>query len=77
MDPVIAQLKASGVAVESIDIAESTDRSRMHRVDRIPTVIAVRGQDEIGRIIGVSSEGRIRQLLEKPRDDVRPAPPAR
>ncbi len=59
MQPVIAQLAQQGINVQVIDVDRQLSVAQQHRINGVPTFVAVSGGRELGRIEGVTTADKL------------------
>lgn len=63
MEPIVARLQREGLPVRKVDAGARPDLASRFRVDRFPTFVLVSGGREVSRIVGMTSEQQLRQML--------------
>lgn len=64
MEPVLKQLQAEGYDIRRVDVSHDREPAIRWSVNALPTFIAVRAGNEIGRIEGAATKGRLKALLD-------------
>jgi S1-C subfamily serine protease len=59
MQPLVQQLAAQGVAVQVVDVEQQLAVAQRHQVKGVPTFVALRGSQELGRIEGVTTADKL------------------
>jgi thiol-disulfide isomerase/thioredoxin len=75
MEPVVAQLAAEGYKVRKIDGDQEPDLVRKYRIEGYPTFVALRDDQEVGRVSGKVTAGELKALAEKAGGKSRPSVP--
>ncbi len=67
MKPAFAAVSKSskGVAFQTVDVDRQSSLSDRYKVEGLPTVIAVKNGREVGRLVGLQSEGQLRKFIKK------------
>ena len=74
MSPMVSRLERQGYPIHKIDVDQHRDFAAKYRVTSIPAFVLVVDGKEVQRIVGTTSESRLRQMFAKiPRE----APPAK
>ena len=63
--PIVSKLEREGLPIRKVDVAEERGLADQYQVIRIPTFILIVDDQEVERISGFQTEGRIRQLLAR------------
>ena len=63
MQPVIAELSRTGVAVRTVDVDREPELTQRYSVQQTPTFIVVAGGKELTRLVGIQSIEEIRTAL--------------
>ena len=63
MQPIVQQLAAQGVQVQTIDVDQQLPVAQQYQVKGVPTFIALRGGQEVGRVEGVTTAEKLVGLL--------------
>ena len=73
MSPIVARLKRSGMPIRKVDIEKYPSLTRGYRVQSIPTFVLVVNGKEVDRIVGATSEARLKGLLARIPQQASPA----
>jgi len=63
MAPILAKLKKEGFVVRRVDIDRDRATARRYSIQSIPTFVSIVGGQEKQRIVGLTTEARIRHLV--------------
>lgn len=63
--PLVAKLEREGLPVKSVDIDEQKELANQFRVDRVPTFVLVVDGKEVDRVVGLMTEGELRQMVAR------------
>ncbi len=63
--PIVSKLEREGLPIRKVDVEEERSLAEQYGVDSIPTFILIVNDQEVERMSGAQSEGRIRQMLAK------------
>lgn len=63
MQPVVARLAASGVAVRSVDVDREPDLARRYSIRQTPTFLVVSGGKELTRLVGAQTYQQLEAAL--------------
>ena len=75
MKPLTDKLAAEGLPIVVIDIDRHPDVTEKFNVKSVPTYVALKAGEEVGRVVGETAEADLRQLVAKaglPAEAVRP-----
>jgi len=61
--PILTSLEADGISVEHVDIDAEPARAAQYRVGSVPTTIALRGDKEVARRVGLVTLDTLRGML--------------
>ena len=64
MQPIVAQLTQQGVNVQVIDVDRQLSVAQQHRINGVPTFVAISGGQEVGRIEGVTTAAKLVALVQ-------------
>jgi thiol-disulfide isomerase/thioredoxin len=64
MQPVVQQLAAQGVGVQTVDVDAQLAVAQQYQVKGVPTFIALRGGQEVGRVEGVTTAEKLAGLVQ-------------
>ena len=63
--PIVSKLEREGLPIRKVDVEEERSLAEQYQVESIPTFILIVNDQEVERMSGAQSEGRIRQMLAK------------
>jgi len=66
MRPIMEKLSNEGYVIEFIEFDDSREVARKYSVTLLPTIIVLRGNEEIAKFVGRVSEEQLRSVLPKP-----------
>lgn len=64
MQPVLDRLQAGGYPVRQIDVAQYPDIARRYRVSNVPCFVMLVADQEVDRVVGVTSQARLLRMFE-------------
>ena len=64
MAPVIERMKKDGFSLEVLDITRDAAIARRYKVERIPTMVLIVGDQEVRRFTGITEEEELRQATK-------------
>ena len=65
MSPIVERLKRGGMPIRKVDIEKYPSLTRGYRVQSIPTFVLVVNGQEVDRIVGATSEARLKGLIAR------------
>lgn len=72
--PIVSKLEREGLPIRKVDVEEERSLADQYQVSSIPTFILIVNDQEVERMSGAQSEGRIRQMLAKVPAEPRSSP---
>lgn len=63
--PIVSKLEREGLPIRKVDVEEERSLADQYQVTSIPTFVLIVNDQEVERMSGAQSEGRIRQMLAK------------
>ena len=67
MKPILAEIENDGWRIVTVDIDRHADIASRYGVEKIPTYIAIRRGQVVGRITGLTTRQALLRLLNQPR----------
>jgi thiol-disulfide isomerase/thioredoxin len=64
MRPIVQQLAAQGVAVQVVHVEQQLAVAQQYQVKGVPTFVALRGGQELGRLEGVTTADKLAELVQ-------------
>jgi thioredoxin 1 len=68
LDRIVGRLAEDGYRVCTVDVREREDLATRYRVNAVPTVLIIKGGEEVARFVGIRPGRAIREALERARD---------
>jgi S1-C subfamily serine protease len=68
MQPIVQQLTAQGIAIHVVDVEQQLAVAQQYQVKGVPTFVALRGSQELGRIEGVTTADKLIALAKGSED---------
>ena len=65
--PVVEKLAQDGHRVCKVDVNARADLATRYRVGAVPTVVVLKGGEEVARFVGVQSERTLKTALDRAR----------
>lgn len=65
MNPIVERLQQEGWPVRQIDVDQHQDLVRRYKINGIPAFVLVVNGQEVDRVVGGTSEAKLRQMLAK------------
>lgn len=65
MEPVLAELEAGGLNVQSIDVAQHPEVAQRFKLEGTPTYVMLVNGRETGRAVGISSTNQLQELFPR------------
>src|SRR5689334_1132967 len=72
MSATVSKLEREGLPIHRVDLDENRELANRYRITNIPAFVLVVDDKEVTRIVGKTSESKLRQLCAK----IPPKPPA-
>jgi len=64
MKPIIEEL-GKKYTIEKVNVDKEGDKAGLYEVMSLPTFIVMKGQEEIGRITGITTKEKIEELMRQ------------
>lgn len=65
--PTVEKLAREGYRVSKVDIEAHPELTQHYRVSSLPTLVILRGGEEVARLVGLQSERTLRAALDRAR----------
>lgn len=65
MQPIVDSLAQAGYPVRKVDIDQQKDLAARYHVTQVPSFVMVVDGKEVDRVVGVTSRGRLEQMLQR------------